>query len=63
VRGLIRPGNSGGPVVSRSGRVLTTIFAATTSAGPRGGYGVANDTVRADLVGLHGPVPTDGCTS
>ena len=31
VRGLIRPGNSGGPVVDESGDVLTTIFAATTA--------------------------------
>ena len=63
VRGLIRPGNSGGPVVSRSGAVLATVFAATTSPGPRGGYGVANATVRADLAGLRGAVSTDGCTS
>ena len=63
VRGLIRPGNSGGPVVTRFGIVLTTIFAATTSPGPRGGYGVSNDTVRADLAGLRGAVSTDGCTS
>jgi S1-C subfamily serine protease len=62
VRGLIRPGNSGGPVVTRSGAVLTTVFAATTSSGPHGGYGVANDTVAADLTGLHGAVSTDGCT-
>ncbi|HZL54085.1 MAG TPA: trypsin-like peptidase domain-containing protein, partial [Solirubrobacteraceae bacterium] len=63
VRGLIRPGNSGGPVVTRSGAVLTTVFAATTSSGPQGGYGVANDTVATDLAGLGGPVSTDGCTS
>jgi S1-C subfamily serine protease len=63
VRGLIRPGNSGGPVVTRSGLVLTTVFAATTSPGPHGGYGVSNDTVAADLSGLHGAVSTDGCTS
>jgi S1-C subfamily serine protease len=63
VRGLIRPGNSGGPVVTRSGSVLTTVFAATTSAGPHGGYGVANATVIADLAGLRGAVSTEGCTS
>ena len=62
VRGLIRPGNSGGPVVTRSGAVLTTVFAATTNPGPHGGYGVANATVLADLAALHGAVSTEGCT-
>lgn len=63
VRGVIRPGNSGGPVIDRSGRVLTTIFAATTNPGSDGGYGVANATVRADLAAAHGAVSTQGCTS
>jgi S1-C subfamily serine protease len=45
VRGLVRPGNSGGPVVDGSGRVLTTVFAATVDSSPRGGYGVADETV------------------
>jgi S1-C subfamily serine protease len=49
LRGLVRPGNSGGPVVDGEGRVLTTVFAGTTSGGPRGGYGVANATVAATL--------------
>jgi hypothetical protein len=48
LRGRVRPGNSGGPVVDGHGRVLTTVFAATTS-GPHGGYGVPNDVVRRDL--------------
>jgi S1-C subfamily serine protease len=63
VRGLIRPGNSGGPVIGRGGTVLTTVFAATTSPGPHGGYGVANTTVAADLAQARGPVSTEGCTS
>jgi S1-C subfamily serine protease len=63
VRGLIRPGNSGGPVLGASGEVLTTIFAATTGGGPHGGYGVANATVEADLARASGPVSTEGCTS
>ena len=41
LRGLVRPGNSGGPMVDGDGRVVTTVFAATTR-GPRGGYGVPN---------------------
>jgi len=45
LRGLVRPGNSGGPVVDSAGRVLTTVFAGTVGDGPRGGYGVANATV------------------
>ncbi len=45
LRGDVRSGNSGGPVVDSSGRVLTTVFAATTSGRP-GGYGVPNAIVR-----------------
>ncbi len=62
VRGLIRPGNSGGPVVDDSGDVLTTIFAATTSPGPSGGFGVANATVSAEEADVGGTVSTEGCT-
>ena len=49
LRGLVRPGNSGGPLVGADGRVLTTIFAATVGSGRQGGYGVANSTVAHDL--------------
>jgi len=41
LRGRVRSGNSGGPVVDAQGRVLTTVFVATTN-GRSGGYGVAN---------------------
>jgi S1-C subfamily serine protease len=51
LRGLVRPGNSGGTVVDGSGRVLTTVFAATVGGGPHGGYGVANSTVASVLRG------------
>jgi S1-C subfamily serine protease len=45
LRGLVRPGNSGGPLVDASGHVLTTVFAGTVGGRQRGGYGVANATV------------------
>jgi S1-C subfamily serine protease len=51
LRGLVRPGNSGGAMVDGSGRVLTTVFAATVGGRPRGGYGVANSTVASVLRG------------
>jgi S1-C subfamily serine protease len=60
LRGRVRPGNSGGPMVDARGRVIATIFAATTS-GPRGGYGVPNAQVRAALARAGGPVATGPC--
>jgi S1-C subfamily serine protease len=61
VRGLVRPGNSGGPAVNANGQVVATIFAATTSAGPRGGFGVPDSVTRQDLERARGPVSTEGC--
>jgi uncharacterized membrane protein required for colicin V production len=63
LRGLVRPGNSGGPVVDEAGEVLTTVFAGTTGGGPPGGYGVANATVALDLAGARVPVGTGPCDS
>ena len=60
LRGAVRSGNSGGPMVDGRGRVITTIFAATTT-GPRGGYGVPNAVVRSALDGARGPVSTGPC--
>lgn len=51
LRGVVRPGNSGGPIVDSHGAVLTTVFAGTVGGRRRGGYGVANATV-AGLLGL-----------
>jgi len=47
IRGSIRSGNSGGPVVDAQGRVITTAFA--QRAGSDGGYGVPTDAVRAAI--------------
>ncbi|MEA2314781.1 MAG: hypothetical protein QOI03_1473 [Solirubrobacteraceae bacterium] len=49
LRGLVRPGNSGGPVVDAGGRVLTTVFAGTVGGSSHGGYGVADATVASVL--------------
>jgi uncharacterized membrane protein required for colicin V production len=63
LRGLVRPGNSGGPVVDDAGAVLATVFAGTTGGGPPGGYGVANATVAHELEHARTPVGTGPCDS
>lgn len=60
LRGRVRSGNSGGPMVDGRGRVVTTVFAATTS-GPRGGYGVPNAIVRRAISGADRRVSTGPC--
>jgi S1-C subfamily serine protease len=62
LRGLVRPGNSGGPLVDRAGGVLTTVFASTTGGDQAGGYGVANITVTRALARARGMVPTGECS-
>jgi S1-C subfamily serine protease len=62
LRGLIRSGNSGGPAVNSAGRVLTTVFAATTGTGDSGGFGVPNSVVRGALQNSSVPVSTGPCT-
>jgi S1-C subfamily serine protease len=67
LRGLVRPGNSGGPLVDDDGHVLTTVFAATVGGSRHGGYGVANQTVASVLRhaegGRRGTVGTGPCTA
>jgi len=60
LRGLVRPGNSGGPAVDGAGRVVTTIFAAATSR-RRTGFGVPDSVVRNALRRARGPVDTGPC--
>jgi hypothetical protein len=61
LRGRVRPGNSGGPVVDGRGRVVTTIFAATVSDGGRSGYGVPDSVVAEALERAGGLVDTGPC--
>jgi len=59
--GAVRSGNSGGPLVDAEGRVVGTVFAATTSGAP-GGFAVPAELVRAALSRALQPVATGGCT-
>jgi S1-C subfamily serine protease len=61
LRGGVRSGNSGGPLVDDRGRVLGTVFAATTSGSP-GGFAIPNEVVARALGEGDGPVDTGPCT-
>jgi S1-C subfamily serine protease len=61
LRGDVRSGNSGGPLVDAGGRVLGTVFAATTS-GPPGGFTVPNPIVSSALDRVAPSVDTGPCT-
>jgi S1-C subfamily serine protease len=52
LRGRIRPGNSGGPVVSTQGRVLGVVFAASVSDRDTGYALTADQVAKAAAVGL-----------
>jgi S1-C subfamily serine protease len=47
IRGVVRPGLSGGPGIDARGRVRTTVFA--RRAAGRGGFGVPSEIVREEL--------------
>jgi S1-C subfamily serine protease len=67
LRGRVRPGNSGGPIVDTGGAVLATVFAATTDASGQasgtGGFAVPDEIVRTELhrAQTSGGVGTGGC--
>jgi Trypsin-like peptidase domain/Colicin V production protein len=63
VRGLVRSGNSGGPVIDGAGRVLTTIFATSVSNPGETGFGVPASIVEDALKSANAPVGTGPCTS
>ena len=61
LRGRVRQGNSGGPVVDGGGRVVTTVFAATVSDNGRSGFGVPDELISDALGDASGPVDTGPC--
>src|SRR4051794_23733532 len=63
LRGRVRHGNSGGPIVDEQGRVAGTVFAASTGTRRRGGFAVPNSVVKRILGSARGPVDTGPCTA
>jgi S1-C subfamily serine protease len=61
LRGLVRHGNSGGPMVDGGGRVVTTIFASAQTGGAKQGFGVPDSLVRDALGKAQDPVDTGPC--
>jgi S1-C subfamily serine protease len=61
LRGEVRSGDSGGPLVDADGRVMGTVFAASTQGKP-GGYAVPNAIVSRALGDSSGQVSTGPCT-
>jgi S1-C subfamily serine protease len=59
-RGMVRSGNSGGPLVNSRGRVLGVVFAATTS-GPSGGFAIPAELVKRALSAGAASVDTGPC--
>ncbi len=66
LRGRVRPGNSGGPMVDGAGHVAATVFAAITgSPSGNGGFAVPNSLVRTQLAASRSrfhAVPTGPCS-
>jgi S1-C subfamily serine protease len=66
LRGHVRPGNSGGPMVDASGRVVAMVFAAITGPGSgRGGFAVPNSLIRQQLAvarSRQDAVSTEACS-
>ncbi len=66
VRGIVRPGNSGGPMVDAGGKVVATVFAALTGTARPGGFAIPDALVRAQLhraSGRTAVIGTRRCTS
>ncbi len=61
LRGSVRSGNSGGPLIDTDGAVLGTVFAATTLGDP-GGFAIPDTVVEAALEKAGPTVDTGTCT-
>ncbi|HEY3766058.1 MAG TPA: CvpA family protein [Gaiellales bacterium] len=61
LRGVLRHGDSGGPVVNRSGQVVAMMFAADEGGGVAGGFGVPLGPIRHALGLIGGHVDAGPC--
>ncbi|MGC4933448.1 MarP family serine protease [Gordonia sp. DT30] len=64
VRGIIRQGNSGGPMINSAGEVLGVVFATSENAADETGYVLTASLVQQDLTraqGRYAPVSTGAC--
>ncbi|MDQ3587181.1 MAG: MarP family serine protease [Actinomycetota bacterium] len=61
VRGEVKPGDSGGPVVNGDGEVVTTTFAVSVGSAGKSGYGVPDSIAANALASVGGPVGTGPC--
>jgi S1-C subfamily serine protease len=61
LRGSVRSGNSGGPLVDARGRAVGIVFAATTG-GPPGGFAIPAEDVHEALAKASASVSTGPCT-
>jgi S1-C subfamily serine protease len=66
LRGLVRPGNSGGPMIDAAGQVVATVFAEITDtpAGAPGGLAIPDSVVTRELARARTArvvVGTQGC--
>ena len=61
LRGLVRSGNSGGPMVDGEGRVVTTIFASAAGGSGNEGFGVPDSVVRQAVERAGPEVDTGPC--
>jgi S1-C subfamily serine protease len=69
LRGLVRPGNSGGPLIDSGGKVLAMAFAQITNPAPRtgpGGFAVPDTVISSELAkaeSARGSASTEGCAA
>jgi S1-C subfamily serine protease len=58
IQGVVRPGNSGGPLVDLQGKVLGIVFA-TSASDPNQAYALTDDEINSDLNDVGGRHPVD----